>query len=156
MSPDEIFRLANLAALAGWLVLLVSPLAPRLTQIVAGLGVTLALATLYVGLLLVFWGAGDGPDGGSGGFDTFDGVAALFARREILLAGWVHYLAFDLFVGAWEVRVARRDRIPFLAVLPCLALTFMLGPAGLLLFLVLRLALRPDAGLPFALAGDNR
>lgn len=156
MSPDEIFRFVNLAALAGWLVLLASPLAPRLAQLVAGLGVTLALSVLYVALILAFWGADGGGGAGGGGFDTLDGVAALFARREILLAGWVHYLAFDLFVGAWEVRVARRDGLPFLAVLPCLALTFMLGPAGLLLFLALRLAFRPRAGSPFVAVGERR
>ena len=151
MSPDDLFRLANLVALCGWLVLLASPFAPRLTQAAAGLGVVLALCTLYVGLIHVFWGQGDG----SGGFDTLEGVAALFSRREALLAGWVHYLAFDLFVGAWEVRVARRDGMPFLAVLPCLVLTFLLGPTGLLLFLALRLALRPRAGSPFRLAGET-
>ena len=145
MSLDDAFRLANLLALAGWLALLGSPFAPRLAQRVAGLGVTLALAALYAGLLLAFWGAGDG----AGDFATLDGVAALFARREVLLAGWVHYLAFDLFVGAWEVRVARRDGLPFLAVVPCLAATFLFGPAGLLLFFALRLALRPGAGTPF-------
>ena len=152
MPPDDLFRLANLAALAGWLVLLASPFAPRLTQAIAGLAVPLALCALYVGLALAFLGGGDG----TGGFATLDGVAALFARREVLLAGWVHYLALDLFVGAWEVRVARRDGVPFLALLPCLALTFLLGPAGLLLFLALRLALRPRAGSPFGTTGAPR
>ena len=59
---------------------------------------------------------------------------ALFTMPEIALAGWIHYLAFDLFVGAWEVRTARREGIAFLLVLPCLALTFLFGPAGFLAF----------------------
>lgn len=60
----------------------------------------------------------------------------------MLLAGWLHFLAFDLFVGAWQVRTARRDALPRLLVVPCLALTFLFGPAGLLAFLALRAALR--------------
>ena len=64
----------------------------------------------------------------------------LFTSPEIALAGWIHYLAFDLFVGAWEVRTARREGIAFLLVLPCLALTFLFGPAGFLVFSMLRAA----------------
>ena len=62
----------------------------------------------------------------------------LFTQPEIALAGWIHYLAFDLFIGAWEVRTARAERIPFLLVVPCLALTFLFGPAGYLAFTALR------------------
>ena len=63
---------------------------------------------------------------------------ASFETPGLLLAGWLHYLAFDLFVGAWEVRTARAEGIPHLLVVPALILTFLFGPAGLLLFLVLR------------------
>ena len=67
---------------------------------------------------------------------------ALFTSPEIALAGWVHYLAFDLLVGAWEVRTAQREGLAFLLVLPCLLLTFLFGPAGFLLFNALRIATR--------------
>ena len=65
---------------------------------------------------------------------------ALFTSPFAVLAGWVHYLAFELFVGAWEVRDARRRNVPHLLVVPCLALTLMLGPAGLMSYLMLRFA----------------
>jgi hypothetical protein len=77
-------------------------------------------------------------------------VSRLFANRHLLLAGWVHYLAFDLFVGAGEVRDARRHALSHLLVVPCLALTFLLGPAGLLLYY----AVRSTAGRPAASAAD--
>lgn len=60
----------------------------------------------------------------------------------LLLAGWVHYLAFDLFIGSWEVRDAQRHGLSHLLVVPCLALTFLFGPVGLLLYLGLRGATR--------------
>src|SRR4051812_21348401 len=53
----------------------------------------------------------------------------------MLLAGWTHYLAFDLFVGRWEVRDAQRRGIPHLLITPALVLTFLLGPAGFLFYL---------------------
>ena len=65
-------------------------------------------------------------------------VAALFRNPWALLAGWAHYLAFDLFIGGWQVRDAQRRRIPHPFVVPALVLTFLFGPAGLLLYLAIR------------------
>jgi ABA DEFICIENT 4-like len=79
-------------------------------------------------------------------FSTLEGLASLQGSPWLLLAGWLHYLAFDLFVGAWEVRTARRDGIAHLAVVPSLILTFMVGPAGLLVFTVTRLLVRKRPG----------
>lgn len=132
MDPDRIFQTANLLALAGWAALAISPLAPRFAGRVAGLAIPLVLAVAFAGLVLAFW------SGAPGGFDSLDSVAALFSTRELLLAGWLHYLAFDLFAGAWIVREARADRVAFAFVLPCLALTFLFGPAGFLAFAAIR------------------
>jgi hypothetical protein len=134
MTPDALFQLANPVAMAGWLALLLSPLAPRLAQAVA-LAVPLALSLLYSGLVLAYWW--EAP----GGFGSLPEVQALFTHPQIALAGWVHYLAFDLFLGAWEVRTARAEGIPHWAVIPCLILTFLFGPAGLLAFAILRFTL---------------
>jgi hypothetical protein len=137
MNTDTIFGLSNMLALAGWLVLLGSPLFPRIADRIAGLVIPALLAVAYTGLVLAFWSSAEG------GFDSLDNVAALFRTRELLLAGWLHYLAFDLFVGAWIVRAARKGAVPFLLVVPCLVLTFLFGPAGLLAFLALRAARNP-------------
>jgi hypothetical protein len=134
MSPDDIFRIGNMTAMAGWLALLVSPFAPKLADRVSGLVIPALLSVAYSGLVLAFW------SGASGGFDSLPNVMLLFTKPEIALAGWLHYLAFDLFIGAWEVRTARAERIPFLIVVPCLALTFLFGPAGYLAFSALRAA----------------
>jgi hypothetical protein len=134
MNPDTIFQIASTIAMAGWLVLLISPFIPKLADRISGLIIPALLSIAYTGLLLAFFGSAEG------GFDTLDNVMKLFTVREMVLAGWIHYLAFDLFIGAWEVRTGRADGMPFLLVLPCLPLTFMFGPAGLLLFFVLRTA----------------
>jgi len=75
------------------------------------------------------------------GFSSLHGVAAFFSSPYALTAGWVHYLVFDLFVGAWETRDAKRRGIPHLLVIPCLVVTLVVGPVGLLLYIVLRAVL---------------
>jgi hypothetical protein len=134
MSPDVIFKIASTSALCGWFVLLLSPFIPKWSDRIAGLWLPLALSVVYSGLILVNWG------GKEGGFDTLANVILLFKNPQVVLAGWIHYLAFDLFVGAWETRTARAEGIPFLLVVPCLFLTLMFGPAGFLLFSALRAA----------------
>lgn len=130
---DTWFSLAGTLAMAGWVLLVVFPRSPLVTDRLVGLGIPAVIGVVYAGLILAFWA------GSPGGFGSLDDVAALFSVRGLLLAGWVHYLAFDLFVGAWEVRTARTEGIPHLLVVPCLAMTFLFGPVGLLMFLTLRL-----------------
>jgi len=76
----------------------------------------------------------------SGGFGSFTDIRELFAQADALMAGWVHFLAFDLLVGAWICRQGRRDGMPFPLILPCLPVTFLFGPAGFLLFHLIRAA----------------
>lgn len=135
MPPDQLFQLANPLALLGWVALLASPLAPRVAQGIAAAAIPLLLSLAYAGLVLAFWW--EAP----GGFGALPEVQALFTHPQIALAGWLHYLAFDLFLGAWQVRTARTEGIPHWAVIPCLVLTFLFGPAGLLAFAILRFTL---------------
>ena len=134
MSPDTLFELSSRLAMLGWLALAFSPLAPRLTQMIGGVIVPVTLSIGYAVLILVSWA------GAPGGFDSLANVMRLFDVPMVALAGWVHYLAFDLLVGAWEARVARREGLPHYVLLPCLALTFLFGPLGLILFLGIRAA----------------
>ena len=73
-----------------------------------------------------------------GGFGSLSDVALLFQNQDLLLAGWIHYLAFDLFIGCWEVRDAIRHDISIVFIIPALLLTFMFGPVGLLAYLLIR------------------
>jgi hypothetical protein len=94
--------------------------------------IPLLLALVYLGLLAASW------RGHAGGFSSLHGVSELFSNHWLLLAGWVHYLAFDLFTGAWEVRDSASHGIPHWLVVPCLILTFLFGPVGLLSYFAVR------------------
>ncbi len=132
--PDVMFQFASAGALCGWAVLLISPLIPVWADRISGLAIPLLFAVAYTGLILAFWMSAQG------GFGSLEAVSQLFQTRGLLLAGWIHYLAFDLFVGAWIVRTARAESVPFWLAAPCLALTFLFGPAGFLLFNATRAA----------------
>jgi len=131
-APATLFNLANPLALLGWACLALSPLFPAWADRVAALLIPMVLAIAYTALVLVYW------SGAEGGFSSLASVMALFTNPHIVLAGWLHYLAFDLFVGAWITRTARAEGIPHLFTLPCLALTFLFGPVGFLTFSALR------------------
>ena len=96
----------------------------------------MVLGSLYGFLFLL---AAPDPDASA---MTLEGVRRLFDDPWVMTVAWTHYLVFDLFVGAWQVRDARRHELPHLAVLPGLFGTFMFGPLGLLWYVVLRLGLR--------------
>lgn len=136
MTPDALFSLASAAVLPGWIALAFAPLARARMVLVARL-IAVLLSGLYV-TLLVTGLAGEGPPPGAG-FDTLEGVRLLLSSPEALLAGWVHYLVFDLWVGSWEAEDnGKTVALPHVLLLPCLALTFLAGPTGLLLYHLLK------------------
>jgi hypothetical protein len=134
MTPDKLFSICNPVALIGWLILVFAGRMKWAAALVTGAIIPLLFAILYATLIVTHWGES------TGSFSTLAGVAALFQNHWLLLAGWIHYLAFDLFIGSWEVRDSAKNGISHWLVIPCLLLTFMFGPIGLLLYFVVRLA----------------
>ena len=133
MTPEQLFSILNLMALAAWLPLVFLPRARWATSIMPVVMPAL-LAAVYVVVVAstLPWK--------EGGFSSLAAVSALFRDPWVLLAGWTHYLAFDLFIGGWEVRDAQLNGIPHLVVIPCLIMTFLLGPIGLLFYFAIRSA----------------
>jgi hypothetical protein len=131
MTADQLFSMLNLITLASWVPLLFLP-RPRWASTHVPIVVPSLLAIVYIVLVAI------SLPGSDGGFSSLAGVSALFADRWALLAGWTHYLAFDLFIGGWEVRDAQSRGVPHLIVVPALILTFLFGPAGLLFYLMVR------------------
>ena len=137
MTPDQVFAAASTLALVAWVLLAILPGRQWVTHTVTGTLIPILFAVLYVGIIVTTFGAAEGS------FSTLSGVAELFANRWLLVAGWVHYLAFDLLIGTWEARDARERAIPHLLLVPCLLLTFMFGPAGWLLYRTVRMRYAP-------------
>jgi hypothetical protein len=131
MHPEALFSASGKLAMAGWALLVFIP-RWRWTQRIASAIIPLTLAIVYLVLIVLYFAKSPG------GFGSLAQVMQLFQNPWLLLAGWIHYLAFDLFLGAWQARQAQRLGISHLLVIPCLLLTFMFGPAGLLVFWIIR------------------
>lgn len=132
MHPNSLFSLASTLALLGWILLLVFHKTLWIAKVLTGTLIAF-FALLYTWLIAKNLG-GFSMDS----FNSLDSIATLFQSREALLAGWIHYLAFDLFTGIYIVNDARNQGISIWPLLPCLFFTFMFGPFGLLLYLLLR------------------
>lgn len=142
MTADTVFAICNAAVLPAWALLVFAPGWAGTQRVAHSLLYPLALGAVY---LAGFALAGPSPPGAS--FASLRGVMLFFTVPGAVLVGWVHYLVFDLFVGAWEVRDARRRGIRHLYVVPSLVMTLLLGPIGLLLYLTLRFQLQRVATL---------
>lgn len=132
MKAEQIFSIANLLAMLSWVLIIILPRWRFTAKIVLNGAIPLLLSAAYLVLIVLFFGKAEG------GFDSLANVMKLFTNEWAVLAGWIHYLAFDLFVGSWEVKDAEANGISHWFVIPCLILTFLLGPIGFLLYSILR------------------
>ncbi|MCW7468720.1 ABA4-like family protein [Leptospira kanakyensis] len=136
MNSSLIFKIANGITLLSWLILILSP---NQTKVIRPLRVFISgllLGGVYIFAILI----GNGE--ANGDFSSLESVRSLFANDFFLLGGWVHYLAFDLFLGTWEVEDSIKEGINRFLLIPVLALTFYFGPAGFVLYLVLRFVIK--------------
>ncbi len=134
MSYEAVFRIANFLAVIGWIVLIAAALFrwERGLDRIAGFGIPLVLSVTYAAVL-VMHGGGLYRD-----ISSLDGLAALFHQRAALVAGWLHYLAFDMLIGVMLARRMLDERMPRILMLIVLPVTFFLGPVGFLAFQLIR------------------
>lgn len=132
---DTVFTLVNIFVLPFWLLLIVAPRAKATNLLVHSGLVPVLLGSVYLFYIVgaLVFGSADG-----GNLGSLDGLQQAFSNKETLVGAWVHYLVFDLFVGAWMARDAKRHQIHHFAIVIPLLLTFMAGPFGLLLYVAIK------------------
>ena len=134
MTPEAVFKLANTLVLPQWLLMIFAPRWFVTKWLMNSYLIPVGLAIIYI--VYVF---GNGlPDFAA--FGSLPGVKALFSNGgdSVMLAGWVHYLAFDLVAGTFIVRDAQEKAIPHLLIVLPLFFCFMLGPVGFLAYWLIR------------------
>jgi Domain of unknown function (DUF4281) len=132
MTPQTLFKICNTIAPLGWLLLLVAPRWSWTRKIVVSGILPLMLGLVYLTVILLYFGQAEGN------FNSLEGVMKLFDDPFVVVAGWVHYLAFDLFIGSWELTNGQKLGIHHLLLVPCLIFTFLFGPIGLLMYFTIR------------------
>ena len=133
MSPTEVFSVVNTIAMPMWLLMIVVPKWKPTRFLIDYKVIPLLLALVYAYYIFQTLRIGGMMD-----FGSLTAVMALFTEENALLAGWVHYLAFDLLVGMWILDENKKLGIHQLLLIPCLIGTFMFGPLGFLLFMIIR------------------
>jgi Domain of unknown function (DUF4281) len=140
MNEEAVFWGAHVVALVGWIVLVFAPRPARVAvQVARGAGLLLAVAYAVTAVAAVQGLAELARN------YSLAGVGAFFTEPRLQLLGWIHYLVFDLWIATWEVEEAERAKISRSLLLPCLVLTCLVGPIGLLTFLAVRATKRRNA-----------
>lgn len=132
MDHDQLFQIVSAIAMLGWIALIIFSEKSWTGKLLTGVVITL-FAIAYTFIIFTSISPGDFNN-----FSTLDGVMELFTNKKGVLAGWIHYLAFDLMTGLYIVNNARKYNISRWVLLPSLIFTFMLGPFGLLLYFLMR------------------
>ncbi|MEX1203033.1 MAG: ABA4-like family protein [Ferruginibacter sp.] len=132
MSNQLLFNIVNLTAMMGWLLLIFLPSWKWTGKIIIGFIIVL-LASIYVYIIAITFDLSVMES-----FSRLNNVMALFNNEMAVLASWIHYLAFDLMVGMFIVSNAAKNSIKHWMTIPALLGSFMFGPAGLLLYFIIR------------------
>jgi hypothetical protein len=135
---DIVFGMVNLGAVLGWIVLILLPRHPAALSGVLYLGVGVLCLIYSVALIGVLSGLIPNTGGGSANFLEIEGVRAIFESDAGVVIGWTHYLAFDLFAGLWIAKDADAKQFNRIVQAPILLLTFLAGPVGLGIWLIVR------------------
>ena len=133
MTPTEVFSIANMIAIPMWVLMLFFSKWKVTRFLIDFKVIPLALAFMYA--IYIFQAI---QISGMMDFGSLTSVITLFTEENAVLAGWIHYLAFDLIVGMWMLDQNKELKINQLVMAPCLFLTFMLGPIGFLLFMIIK------------------
>lgn len=133
MELESIFSAITSFSILAWVFLILWPRSALTIRYIETYAVPVVISALYTVLIITQASWSDFSK-----FSTLAGVVDLFSAPGLALAGWVHYFAFDLFVGVWESQQCKLHHMPHWIRVPCLALTFFLGPMGFLLFYICR------------------
>ncbi|MEZ5893993.1 MAG: ABA4-like family protein [Parvularculaceae bacterium] len=140
MTWENAYLAINALVLPGWALLILAPRLKLTALVVHSVFYPALLGSIYAACLAAGMFFGQSAEGA--GFGDIGAVSAIFDHPNGVIIGWMHYLVFDLFVGAWIGRDAIRQNLPHLAVAPCLVGAFMFGPVGLLAYVLLRALMR--------------
>jgi hypothetical protein len=133
---ETLFKIGNLSILSFWVLMILLPRWRVTKRLIGSPLICAAPAALYAALVIPrfaeIWPAVSNPE--------LPGISALLGSPVGATIAWLHFLAFDLFVGRWIYLDGRDRGITSWVMAPVLFLTLMLGPCGFLLYLIARYA----------------
>jgi hypothetical protein len=133
MNPTEIFSIASTAAMLMWVLMIFLPKWKATRFLIDYKVIPILLSIIYAIYIFIAIRIGGMMD-----FGSLESVMSLFTEENAVLAGWIHYLSFDLLIGMWMLNQNEKIGIHHLLLVPCLLGTFMFGPIGFLLFMIIK------------------
>lgn len=131
MTPDQVFNIVNLTAFLAWIYLIcVARWTPRVFELMR-YAIPMVFGLVYLTCFLI------SEPNEEAGYNSLTQVSAIFTQPWVIVAAWIHYLAFDFFIGCWILAKSKAEGIGHGWIVIPMIFTFMLGPIGLLLFLIL-------------------
>lgn len=127
---NVLFLFSNIAIMPLWLLLIAFPKKDFTRWLAYNYLIQMILALMYIFLMITYIGEGNG------GMSSLEEIRKGFNHDAILLAGWIHYIIFDSFVGTWMVYDAEKNKIPHIRIIVPLVFTLLLGPVGFLLYFI--------------------
>ena len=134
MTPTQVFSIAGMITIPMWILMMFLPKWKVTNYLVSFKVIPLILSFIYVVYIFQTIKINGMPD-----FGNFDSVMKLFTEEKAILAGWIHYLTFDLIIGMWILNASKKLNIHQLIMAPCLLATFMFGPIGFILFFIIKI-----------------
>lgn len=125
-----IFNFCNILILIAWGAIIISPQKKISRILISYPWIPLTLSFFYIYFIIISGGLMEAD------FSSLNGIVNLFknATPESAAAGWLHYLAFDFWVGTWIIKHSRKEKISNKIIVLPLLLTFILGPVGILAY----------------------
>tara|TARA_Y100000385_G_C13106168_1_gene648009 strand:+ start:5528 stop:5965 length:438 start_codon:yes stop_codon:yes gene_type:complete len=131
-----IFNFCNILILIAWGAIIISPQKKISEILISYPWIPLTLSFFYIYFIIISGGLMEAD------LSSLNGIVTLFknATPESAAAGWLHYLAFDFWVGTWIIKHSRKEKISNKIIVLPLLFTFILGPVGILVYSLILLA----------------
>ncbi len=134
MTTTQVFSIAGMITTPMWILMIFFPKWKVTNYLISFKIVPIILSFIYTIYIINTISINGMPD-----YGNLDSVMKLFTEENAVLAGWVHYLVFDLIIGMWILNASKKLNIHQLIIAPCLFATFMFGPVGFLLFFIIKI-----------------
>ena len=136
---EMIYLWLNIGVLPFWFVLMFFPQSNICKYLVTSIFPYLVFGLVYIYLLFLFYKTDYNFLNNFNLYLGLNELKNLFEDNSFLIAFWLHFLAINLFCGAWIVKDSQKFIISKIIVFFPLIITYFVGPIGLFVYWIIRI-----------------
>ena len=134
-----IYSWLNIGVIPFWLILLFFPQSKICGMFVTSIFPILILGSLYLYLFYYFYVFGINFLENFNLYLGLYNLRDLFENESFLILFWTHFLAVNLFCGAWIVKDSQKIYMSKFLVFFPIVITYFVGPIGIFVYWILRI-----------------